>query len=319
MLSLLDSFVQRYASDESVGVCSSTMASPGPARRLVAAAPSRACGTAPCSAPRLAPSRSSSRIVALTPIPEETREAPDGARNPRSGCRQPDAQERCDSRSDLRPSIVIDTPNCGVVRSVPAATLSCLQAVCNAANASIAAPGAERIEDRNRKADDKPTFERAESALSSADTPIARDAPDWDRCDSDLSSAATVIRGRLTLKANTGHKGVRVVCSVDHRMLTLSIAQWPRWDASGAGRQLAESNSPVLVEVPLEEVAVGLQPELANMFTIATFYENRMYNDICCFAGDQAERDEWVLIFRRMGVPVFDVSEGTGAAKELRL
>ena len=51
MLSLLDSFVRRYASEESVGVCSSTMASPGPALRRVAAAPSRACGAAPCSAP----------------------------------------------------------------------------------------------------------------------------------------------------------------------------------------------------------------------------------------------------------------------------
>ena len=55
------------------------------------------------------------------------------------------------------------------------------------------------------------TFECDESALSSADTPIARDAPDWDRCDSDLSSAASVIRGRLTLKATEGHRGVRVV------------------------------------------------------------------------------------------------------------
>ena len=271
---------------------------------------------------RLAPLRSSSRIFALTPIPEETRQAPDGARYPRGGCKPHDAQvrERCDSRSDLRQSIVINSPNCSVVRSLPAATLSCLRAVCNAANASIAAPGAERIENKNREAGDKPTFERTESALSSAGTPIARDAPDWDRCDSDLSSAATVIRGRLTLKATTGHKGVSAVCSVEHRMLTLSIAQRPTWDASGAGRQPAESNSPVLVEVPLEELAVGLKPGLANMFTIATIYENRMYDDdICCFAGDQAERDEWISIFRRMGVPVFDVSEGTGKAKELSL
>jgi hypothetical protein len=50
MLSLLDSFVRRYASDESVGVCSITMASAGPARRTVAAAPGRAYGAAPCSA-----------------------------------------------------------------------------------------------------------------------------------------------------------------------------------------------------------------------------------------------------------------------------
>ena len=60
-------------------------------------------------------------------------------------------------------------------------------------------------------------------------------------------------------------------------MLTLSIAQRPPWDASGAGRQLAESNSPMLVE--LEELAVGLQPGLANMFTIAT----------CCAARDNQQ------------------------------
>lgn len=53
----------------------------------------------------------------------------------------------------------------------------------------------------------------------------------------------------------------------------------PPWDASGAGRQLAESNSPVLVEVPLEDLAVGLQPGLANMFTIAT----------CCAARDNQQ------------------------------
>jgi hypothetical protein len=38
------------------------------------------------------------------------------------------------------------------------------------------------------------------------------------------------------------------------------------------------------------------------MFTDATLPKNRMYDDI----------------YRRMGVPVFDVSEGTGKATELR-
>jgi len=45
-----------------------------------------------------------------------------------------------------------------------------------------------------------------------------------------------------------------------------------------------------------------LQTGHTDMITDATLHKNRMYDDIC----------------RRMGVPVFDVSEGTGKATELR-
>jgi len=41
-----------------------------------------------------------------------------------------------------------------------------------------------RIEDKKRESDETWASERAESALSSADTPNARDASDWDRCGS---------------------------------------------------------------------------------------------------------------------------------------
>jgi hypothetical protein len=40
-------------------------------------------------------------------------------------------------------------------------------------------------------------------------------------------------RGKVTLKANDGHRGsLRAVCSIENRMLTLSIAQRPPWDES---------------------------------------------------------------------------------------
>jgi hypothetical protein len=45
------------------------------------------------------------------------------------------------------------------------------------------------------------------------------------------------------------------------------------------------------------------------MFTIATLHEQSMHDDeICCFAHDQAERDEWIAIFERMCLAIFDSS-----------
>ena len=193
-------------------------------------------------------------------------------------------------------TIIIDdlaTPKSGVVRSVPAVTLSCLQAVCDAANAGcvrlrpapVAVPEKAHAE----------ALERTESTLSLADTPTARAAPGWDRCDSDLSSASTVIipapvaRGTLTLKASASHAGsMRSECTIENCTLTLKI------------------DSVVVVEVPLKNLAVGLQQGRDNMFTIATVHKNKIYDEIFCFADDQAKRDEWISIFRGMGVATFD-------------
>ena len=52
---------------------------------------------------------------------------------------------------------------------------------------------------------------------------------------------------------------------------------------------------------------------------IATLHKGRMYDEIYCVAAGQAKRNQWIAVFRRMGVPVFDVSEGTENARELRL
>jgi len=156
---------------------------------------------------------------------------------------------------------------------VPAATLSCLQAVCDAAAGRPFAVLGQVHEDQKSEAHDAPALERGK-------------------------------RASLMLKASVGHTGaMRAMCSLEHCKLTLSIDQRPTRDAS------------VVVEVPLKELGVGLQQGLATMFTVATVRDNKMASDdICCFANNQTERDEWVSAFRSMGVPVFDVGEGTGKA-----
>ena len=37
-----------------------------------------------------------------------------------------------------------------------------------------------------------------------------------------------------------------------------------------------------------------------------TVHKNKIYDEIFCFADDQAKRDEWISIFRGMGVATFD-------------
>jgi hypothetical protein len=79
-------------------------------------------------------------------------------------------------------------------------------------------------------------------------------------------------------------------------------------------------NTAVVVEVPVGELAVGLQQESVEMFTVATLPKNRMYDahdEIYCFVDNQVKRNKWIAVFRRMGVPIFDLSYGH--AKELRL
>ena len=52
------------------------------------------------------------------------------------------------------------------------------------------------------------------------------------------------------------------------------------------------------------------------MLTLATMYGEKMFDEIYCFADDPSKRNRWVAIFRRMGVPIFDVS-ADGHAKEM--
>ena len=157
---------------------------------------------------------------------------------------------------------------------------------------------------------DAPTLDRTESTLSSADTPVS--GKGWTR-DEDRKRAARPsyreARGRLTLKASADHPGaVRAVCSIEHRVLTLSKASR---DTCGDGSQ--HISPVVLAQVPLEELAVRLQRGRADMFTIATRHKNRLYDEIYCFADDQAERDEWIAAFRQMGVSILHLRDSSGA------
>ena len=63
--------------------------------------------------------------------------------------------------------------------------------------------------------------------------------------------------------------------------------------------------------MPVEALAVGLQRERANMFTIATVYKNldKMFDEIYCSCDDAAIRNRWIALFRGMGVAIFDLRD----------
>jgi len=127
--------------------------------------------------------------------------------------------------------------------------------------------------------------------------------------------AHRLVRGRLTLKATASHSNaIRAVCSIRNGILTLSMAEQP---ASTLGN--LSDRSAVLAEVPVHKLAVGLLRGRTDMMIFATLHQSRMYDEIYCVADGQAKRNKWIAVFRRIGVPVFDVSEGAENAKELRL
>ena len=153
----------------------------------------------------------------------------------------------------------------------------------------------------------QPVLTRSESAISTADTPPAGKAPRNAWPDLKEWPAHREVRGEMTLKSSANHRrAMRAVCSVRHGVLTMSVR--------------SAGNTAVVVEVPVGELAVGLQQESVEMFTVATLPKNRMYDahdEICCFVDNQVKRNKWIAVFRRMGVPIFDLSYGH--AKALRL
>lgn len=116
------------------------------------------------------------------------------------------------------------------------------------------------------------------------------------------------VRGELTLRGSANHpRGVRAVCSVQHCVLTLSCATSSSQRASARG----ESSVTVVAEVPVKDLAVGMQRGRVDMFTLATLHGNRMYDHVFCFADDQVKRNMWIAVFRRMGVSIFDLQDGS--------
>ena len=111
------------------------------------------------------------------------------------------------------------------------------------------------------------------------------------------------VRGRLKLRASADHSNaMRAVCSIRNGVLSIRIA----WSTL------------VVAAVPVQELAVGLWRGRTDMFTVATLHKDRMYDEIYCFAEDHIKHNKWIAVFRRMGVRVFDMSEGTGKAEEQR-
>ena len=138
---------------------------------------------------------------------------------------------------------------------------------------------------------DSPAYRRSDSDMSAANTPTCaadeqqKREPWLEACD------------RFTLKASADHmEGLNAMFSIEHCVLTLSSCP------GGA--------SPVttLSQVPVKVIAVGMKPGRENMFTIATLHKNTLYDEIYCFADGQAKRNQWIAIFREMGVPIFDLS-----------
>ena len=132
----------------------------------------------------------------------------------------------------------------------------------------------------------------------------ARQAPEWRRDQQDWP-AHKKAHGEFMLKGSPdAGSAVRVLCSVLHGVLTLT-------DINSRSRE-----SRVLAQVPLHDLAVGLQGGRSSMLTLATMYGDKMFDEIYCFADDPSKRNRWVAIFRRMGVPIFDLS-ADGHAKEM--
>ena len=109
----------------------------------------------------------------------------------------------------------------------------------------------------------------------------------------------TEVRGRVTLRgsADPQAESMPAVCRIRAGVLTLNIEERA---AAGAKTEV------VVAEAPVEALAARLHRGRADMFALATVYENEMFDEIYCFCDDPAKRDRWIEVFRRMGVAVFD-------------
>jgi len=157
-------------------------------------------------------------------------------------------------------------------------------------------------------------IQRSEPDLRSAGTLLregerdicARQAPEWRRDQQDWP-AHKKAHGEFMLKGSPdAESAVRVLCSVLHGVLTLTDIK----------RHSRCRESRVLAQVPLHDLAVGLRRGRSSMLTLATVHGEKMFDEIYCFADDPVKRNRWVAIFRRMGVPIFDLS-ANGHAKEM--
>jgi len=144
----------------------------------------------------------------------------------------------------------------------------------------------------------------AETPRRGARTPFEEEGPASNRVRE--WPADQEARGPLTLKATFDHRASRrVVCSIMGGVLKLS-------DTSGA---TGASSIAVVAEVPVVELAIGLQRGRESMFMLATLHKGKIYDEIYCFADDQVKRNKWIAVFRRIGVRIFDMSDGVAASR----
>ena len=106
-------------------------------------------------------------------------------------------------------------------------------------------------------------------------------------------------RGKLSLKCSPDdRRAARAVCSIQDGVLSLTVAI-----QNGQG----EGSSSSVVQSPVGELAVGLRRSRTSMFILAKLVENKVCDKIYCFAENHSERNKWTAVFRRMGIPIFDV------------
>ena len=106
-------------------------------------------------------------------------------------------------------------------------------------------------------------------------------------------------RGKLLLKCSPDdRRAARAVCSIQDGVLSLTVAI-----QNGQG----EGSSSSVVQSPVGELAVGLRRSRTSMFILAKLVENKVCDKIYCFAENHSERNKWTAVFRRMGIPIFDV------------
>jgi len=106
-------------------------------------------------------------------------------------------------------------------------------------------------------------------------------------------------RGKLLLKCSPDdRRAARAVCSIQDGVLSLTVAI-----QNGQG----EGSSSSVVQSPVGELAVGLRRSRTSMLILAKLVENKVCDKIYCFAENHSERNKWTAVFRRMGIPIFDV------------
>jgi hypothetical protein len=93
---------------------------------------------------------------------------------------------------------------------------------------------------------------------------------------------------------------MRALLSVHENVLTMSTL------CRGASFGEPGAVAVVLARVPTEKLTVELRPGCTSMFFLNDADEAALgLEDICCLAVDQAQRNKWVAVFRRMEIPVW--------------